>query len=173
LLLPLCQSATLADRLKKDYTDEDAKVGLLRARAINTLTQACAKIFLDNQDALLKGEFDKALTDALEEPLLSAWKDIEKISVEKIYNYSSVVQIEVAGYKVMGGLLEEFVPALIENSSKYHKKLVALIPKQFISQDEGLYSKIQSVLDFVSGMTDLYAVELFKHIKGIEFPAIR
>ncbi len=175
LLLPLCESVsgTLADRLKTDYSDEDAKVGLLRARAINTLTQACAKIFLDNQEALLKGEFNRALTDALEEPLLSAWKNIERISIEKIYNYSSVVQIEIAGYKVMGGLLEEFVPALIEKSSQYHKKLVALMPKQFISADNSLYSKIQSVLDFVSGMTDLYAVELYKHIKGIEFPSIR
>ncbi|WP_462268200.1 deoxyguanosinetriphosphate triphosphohydrolase [Mucilaginibacter sp.] len=175
LLLPLCESAsgTLADRLKTDYSDEDAKVGLLRARAINTLTQACAKLFLDHQDALLKGEFNQALTDALPGPLLAAWKRIEAISVEKIYNYPAVVQIEIAGYKVMGGLLEEFIPALVENQSKYHQKLIALIPKQFISADTSLYARIQSVLDFVSGMTDLYAVEFYKYIKGIEFPAIR
>jgi dGTPase len=175
LLLPLCNSSsgTLADRLKTDYSDEDAKVGLLRARAINTITQACAQLFLAHQGALLRGEFNQALTDALPESLLTAWKAIEKISIEKIYNYPSVVQIEIAGYKVMGGLLEEFVPALIEHSSQYHKKLVALIPKQFISTDENIYAKIQSVLDFVSGMTDLYAVELYKHIKGIEFPSIR
>ncbi len=173
LLLPLCNSDTLAARLRTDYTDQDAKAGLLRARAINTLTQACSRIFLENQEALLKGEFNRGLTDALEEPLLSAWKAIEKISVEKIYNYESVVQIEVAGYKVMGGLLEEFVPALVENSSKYHQKLVALIPGQFISRSNSLYSKIQSVLDFVSGMTDLYAVELYRNIKGISFPSIK
>jgi dGTPase len=99
-------------------------------------------------------------------------KDIAKISVSKIYNYSSVVQIEVAGYKVMGGLLEEFIPAYLNNNSHYTRKLVDLIPKQFITSKTDEYSKIQTVLDFVSGMTDLYAVELFRKIKGISFPSI-
>ena len=99
-------------------------------------------------------------------------KDIQAISVKKIYNYSSVVQIEVAGYKVMGGLLEEFIPAYLNNHSHYSRKLVDLIPRQFITKDTGDYARIQTVLDFVSGMTDLYAVELFRKIKGISFPSI-
>ena len=99
-------------------------------------------------------------------------KAIEKVSVKKIYNYSSVVQKEVAGYKVMGGLLEEFVPAYLKNNSKYHEKLIELIPKQFLTKANDDYSKIQTVLDFVSGMTDLYAVELFRKIKGISFPSM-
>ena len=99
-------------------------------------------------------------------------KEIERISIKKIYNYSSVVQIEVAGYKVMGGLLEEFIPAYLNNNSHYSKKLVELIPKQFITKKTDEYSKIQTVLDFISGMTDLYAVELFRKIKGISFPSI-
>ena len=82
------------------------------------------------------------------------------------------MQIEVAGYKVMGGLLEEFIPAYLQNNSKYHKKLVELIPKQFLTTNADVYSKIQSVLDFVSGMTDIYAVELFRKIKGISFPSM-
>ena len=78
----------------------------------------------------------------------------------------------LTGYKVMGGLLEEFIPAYLLNESKYHKKLVELIPRQFLTGQEDTYSKIQSVLDFVSGMTDIYAVELFRKIKGISFPSI-
>jgi dGTPase len=72
----------------------------------------------------------------------------------------------------MAGLLEEFVPALVHNDTHYYKKLVKLIPKQFHTEKQDLYSRMQSVLDFVSGMTDLYAVELYSKIKGISFPSI-
>ena len=72
----------------------------------------------------------------------------------------------------MSGLLEEFVPAVMESSNHYHDKLQKLIPSQFTPVDESPYARIQSVLDFVSGMTDLYAVELFRKIKGISFPGI-
>ncbi|MNE55895.1 deoxyguanosinetriphosphate triphosphohydrolase-like protein [compost metagenome] len=129
-------------------------------------------MFLQNEQVLLEGNFNKSLTDALEDPLKSTLKEIERISVQRIYNYHSVVEIEIAGYKVMGGLLEEFVPAFLQNKTHYHKKLVELIPKQFITKSTNTYDKVQCVLDFVSGMTDLYAVELYRKIKGISFPRI-
>lgn len=172
LLLPLCNSDKLEERLKNDLEDDDAKVGLLRAKAISTLIGECSRIFYDEQKAILSGNFNQSLTDALPEHYLQAWKTIEKISVEKIYNYQSVIAKEVSGYKVMAGLLEEFVPALVNNDTHYYEKLVKLIPKQFHTEKEDLYSRVQSVLDFVSGMTDLYAVELYGKIKGISFPSV-
>jgi dGTPase len=173
LLLPLCQkSESLAARLENDLEDDDAKISLLRAKAISTLIYECSEIFYAEQSAILSGSFNKSLTDALPEAYLKAWKAIEKISVEKIYNYQSVIQKEVSGYKVMAGLLEEFVPALVNNDTHYYQKLVKLIPKQFHTEKKDLYSRIQSVLDFVSGMTDLYAVELYGKIKGISFPSV-
>ncbi|RZL34051.1 MAG: dNTP triphosphohydrolase, partial [Pedobacter sp.] len=170
-LLPFANSKTIEGRLKNDYEDDDAKIGLLRAKAINTLTKICAEIFYNEQDALLKGSLNRSLTDLIPEPYLSAWKAIESVSVEKIYNFSSVIQKEVAGYKIMAGLLEEFVPALIHNNTHYYKKLVKLIPKQYHTDLTDIYSRTQSVLDFVSGMTDLYAVDLYRNIKGISFPS--
>lgn len=172
LLLPLCNSDKLEDRLQNDFEDDDAKVSLLRAKAISTLIYECSDIFYAQQAAILSGTFNQSLTDALPEHLLNAWKKIEKISRDKIYNYKSVIQKEVSGYKVMAGLLEEFVPALVHNNTHYYEKLVKLIPKQFHTEKEDLYSRVQSVLDFVSGMTDLYAVELYGKIKGISFPSV-
>ncbi len=172
LLLPLCNSENLATRLDDFLEDDDAKVGLLRAKAINTLIHECSRIFHEEQPAILNGNFNQSLTDKLPEHILSAWKTIEKVSVERIYNYKSVIQKEVSGYKVMAGLLEEFVPALVNNDTHYYRKLVKLIPKQFHTDEEDLYARIQSVLDFVSGMTDIYAVELYSKIKGISFPSI-
>lgn len=170
-LMPFANSKTIEDRLKNDYEDDDAKIGLLRAKAINTLTTICAEIFYNEQENLLNGTLNKSLTDLLPEPYITAWKAVEKISIERIYNFTSVIQKEVAGYKIMAGLLEEFVPALIHNNTHYYQKLVKLIPKQYHTDRTDIYSRTQSVLDFVSGMTDLYAVDLYRNIKGISFPS--
>ena len=171
LLLPLANDSGITERLD-DIEDDDAKISLLRAKAINTLISACSELFYHEQEAILRGDFNHSLINCIKEPFRTIMKNIEAISVKKIYNYSSVVQIEVAGYKVMGGLLEEFIPAYLNNNSHYSEKLVELIPKQFITKETTEYAKIQTVLDFISGMTDLYAVELFRKIKGISFPSI-
>jgi dGTPase len=171
LLLQLCNDPKMPGRLQ-EIDDDDAKISLLRAKSISTLIRECSELFYKEQQTILDGNFNQSLIDGIAEPYRSAMKEIGRISVSKIYNYSSVVQIEVAGYKVIGGLLEEFVPAYLNNNSHYTKKLVELIPKQFITSRTDPYSKIQTVLDFVSGMTDLYAVELFRKIKGISFPSI-
>lgn len=170
-LLPFANSKTIEDRLQNDYGDDDAKVGLLRAKAINTLTKLCADIFYAEHETILAGELNKSLTDLIPEPYFTAWKAIEKISVDRIYNHPSVIQKEVAGYKIMAGILEEFVPALIHNNTHYYRKLVKLIPGQYHTDHTDIYSRTQSVLDFVSGMTDLYAVDLYRNIKGISFPS--
>lgn len=171
LLLPLCNDDRMPGTLSR-IDDMDAKAGYLRARSINALVKQCSALFFKEQEAILNGTFNAALIDLIDEPYRSIMKDIAQISTKKIYNYSSVVQIEVAGYKVMEGLLEEFIPAYLQNNSHYHQKLVQLIPKQFYTENTDDYSKIQTVLDFVSGMTDLYAVELFRKIKGISFPSM-
>ena len=170
LLFVLCNDPNLEARLAD--MDDDARITLMRAKSISTLIGQCSAVFYREQEAILNGSFNRSLMDMIDEPFLSVMKQIEEISVKRIYNYSSVVQIEVAGYKVMGGLLEEFIPAYLENNSKYHKKLVELIPRQFLTQETDVYNKIQTVLDFVSGMTDIYAVELFRKIKGISFPSM-
>ncbi len=176
LLLPLCPDSahsgqTMRERLAA-IEDEDARIGLLRAKSINTLIRECSGLFYRHQADLLRGDYNKSLPDAIEEPYRTPLEEIRRVSVQKIYNHASVVQIEVAGYKVMGGLLEEFIPAYLENSSPYHGKLVKLIPKQFLTTSDAPYDRIRAVLDFISGMTDLYAVELFRKIKGISFPSI-
>ncbi|RZJ87430.1 MAG: dNTP triphosphohydrolase, partial [Chryseobacterium sp.] len=171
LLLPLCNDSKMHARLA-EMEDDDAKITLMRAKSISTLIGQVSEVFYNQQELILKGELNKGLMDMIAEPFLSTMKNIERVSIKKIYNFPSVVQIEVAGFKVMGGLLEEFIPAYLFQASKYHKKLVELIPKQFLTTEISVYAKIQSVVDFVSGMTDIYAVELYRKIKGISFPSI-
>ncbi len=112
--------------------------------------------------------------DELSGTLGEAFLSLQNKSVDRIYNYRPVVEIELAGYKILGGLLEEFVPAVLGMKGHQSKKLMRLLPLQFQPrEDAGLYEKVQLVIDFVSGMTDLYAVDLFRHIKGISLPELR
>lgn len=173
LLLPLCGDADRMRTRLRTLSDLDSRVSLLRAKAINTLIMACAEVFVEDQPLFLAGRFETTLMEAIDGRYTEAMAQIEAISIEKIYNAPSVIQIEVAGYQVMDGLLEEFIPAyLAQEKTHYDQKLLALIPRQFYTEQDSVYARIRSVLDFVSGMTDLYAVELFRKIKGISFPSL-
>lgn len=172
LLLPLCGGEDLASRLQS-LADTASRVALLRAKAINTLIHACAEVFATNQDKFLAGTFDTALMDALEPGIVAQMKRIEKLSYARIYNAPAVVQIEIAGFKVMNALLEEFLPAYLkEDKTMFDNKIIAMIPEQFKAENDDPYTKIRSVLDFVSGMTDIYAVDLYRKIKGISIASL-
>jgi dGTPase len=172
LLLPLCGGEDLTSRLRT-LEDTASRIELLRAKAINTLTHACIDVFIKHQDQFLAGTFDRALMDALDTDIVNHMKHIEAISYKEIYNAPAVVQIEIAGFNVMNALLEEFVPAYIKtDKTMFDKKLVAMIPHQFKTESSDPYTKIRNVLDFVSGMTDLYAVDLYRKIKGISIAAL-
>ncbi len=172
LLLPLCGGEDLKIRLA-DLADTASRVALLRAKAINTLIRECAAVFAGHQDQLLAGTFGQSLMHALPVEIVAQMKHIEELSYARIYNAPTVVQIEIAGFKVMNALLEEFLPAYLKmEKTMFDKKIVAMIPEQFRTDSNDTYSKIRSVLDFVSGMTDIYAVDLYRKIKGISIASL-
>lgn len=155
--------------------DDNQKVSFLRARLINLLINRVSGVFMEKEADLLKGTVGKALIDFLPERELQLIKTIDAFSVAHIYNHRSVVEIEIAGYNVIGELLKEFFTAVITPGSAKSFKLLQLISKQFVvtGQPDKLYQDTQSVVDFIAGMTDLYAVDLFSKITGITFQQIR
>lgn len=162
------------ERVEKRLTeiaDDNEKLGYLRAKCINALTEKSAKAFIDNTPAILKGEFNKSLFGVVKEDC-EILKTIQKTSTERIYNHRTVVEIEIAGYNVMSELLDLLIPATIKKKpSKKDEKALLLIPNQFKhTQEAKTYERVLSVLDFVSGMTDPFATELYRKISGIEIP---
>lgn len=155
--------------------DDNQKVSFLRARLINLLINRVCNVFMEKEAALLEGKLQKALIDYLPEAELSLIKKIDAFSVEHIYNHRSVVEIEIAGYNVIGQLLKDFFMAAATPKSPRSAKLLQLISKQFVitGKPEDLYHDTQSVVDFIAGMTDLYAVDLYRKITGINFTQIK
>jgi dGTPase len=151
--------------------DKNERISYLRAKSINVLALEASDIFHRNIPAILEGTYNNSLIDELEENC-SALERIRKVSEEKIYNHKTVIEIEIAGYNVMSELLYLLIPPILKaNPNAKDKKVLRLIPKQFEPSAEGKsYDKVLSVLDFVSGMTDPFATELYRKVSGIDIP---
>jgi dGTPase len=152
----------------KEVTDINEQVSYLRASVISKLIKESADVFMTHHDQILEGEYNSNLIKDLQGSSKNAFEKCKSLAIKEIYNYPSVVKIELTGYNVLGTLLDEFITALAEPNSEYSKKLLSIIPSQFNVEDVCFYKKTMAVVDFVSGMTDLYAVDLYKDIKGIK-----
>nr|WP_321406410.1 deoxyguanosinetriphosphate triphosphohydrolase [uncultured Carboxylicivirga sp.] len=151
-----------------EVSDLNERIVYLRAKVIGKLVGLCTDIFWQNQDEILNGTFKKGLVDHLTGIELEAMETCKKLAFKRIYKHQSVVEIEIAGFKILGTLLDEFIKAVINPNDFYSKMLLPFIPEQFkITENDLLVNKIQSVLDFVSGMTDVYALDLYRKISGL------
>lgn len=167
----------LKDQFKKDKVDRliglNEKLGVLRALTINKLVEECTSLFLAEEQHILEGKFDQALTDVI--PSKDALNTISKISIEKIYRARTVVEIEASGHAVLPGLLEEFVEAGLsfhKEASRKYKNLQLLLPEEIrweLKQNqESTYHALRLITDFVSGLTDRHALSLYGRIKGFQ-----
>jgi len=108
----------------------------------------------------------------MDQQACSAYETCAKISVKKIYQSSDVLDIELAGYKIIQTLLEELLSAVNYPERAYSKVLLARIPQQYEVRSETFYGRIQAVLDYISGMTDIYALDLYQKINGTSLPVL-
>ncbi len=147
--------------------DEKDKAGYLRSLAINKLIHETSEIFKRNEDEILTGEYDKALTDDLDENLRKIWKNIAQKSKEQIYRSMTVLKTEATGKTVIPFLLEKFLDAVFE--PKQNRQYYLLMPTKYRSGDND-YEKIMQTVMFVSGMSDRQAVQWYRYFMGIDLP---
>ena len=159
----------------KSISDKNDRIAYLRAKSINLLTQKSVEVYQNNFESILKGEFKTALLDIIKDETVNETKkvltEIQRFSRENIYNHRSVLEIENAGYNVMSELLSQFIPPILKDEAdrkNFEKKALKLVPNQFLYEKGTKYQKVMGILDYVSGMTDNYATELYRRIKGIE-----
>lgn len=175
LLYPLAHDAENDGELNENLrivTDPNERIAYLRAVAISRLIQHCAVAYIAHIDEIEKGEFHIPLVKLLPESFLDAAAEIGRISVKKIYNHHSVVEIEIAGYRILSTLCHEFTEAMLHPERTLSQKLITRIPVQYDTCCTGPYERLMTVVDFISGMTDVYALELYRNITGISIPGI-
>jgi len=162
----------VASKLKQ-IIDDNQKVQYIRARWIGLMIGKLTQCFIQHEEAILNGTMERALLEALSDKDLERLKDINTYSINHVYRYKAVLEIEVAGYHVIGGLLKAFLSAALTPDSGRARQLLQLIPVQYPLSGSDLYPRIQSIVDFISGMTDLYALDLYRKITGISIPELR
>ena len=155
------------EEVYREVSDGNERMAFLRATLINKLVNCVSDIFVTHYEEIMEGPFNGSLILHLPDFEEKALKKCRDASVHDIYRHPSVVKIELTGFNVIGTLLEEFTEAVMYPDRPYNKKLLSLMPEQFKPQNEEVYSKLQSVLDFISNMTDLYAVQLYKDLRGM------
>ncbi|MBC7981341.1 MAG: dNTP triphosphohydrolase [Armatimonadetes bacterium] len=180
-ILPLFDKgkrSKVVTRLREQH-DEPNKASYLRAMAIGELIRQVDEAFRANEEALLNGTMKTSL---LKETI--AFSQLDKISDftrVRVYSAPNVLQIEAAGFEIISGLLDLFVGTLEAlssdeslHSSLQAKKLAQLMPRECFGPKgrptKVPYVRLLDAVDFVAGMTDTFALDLFRKIRGVTIP---
>lgn len=153
-------------------SDGNEQMAYLRATVIGILIKECTRVFMENEEAILNGTFEGALIKHISSPLCEAYKQCTQIAIEKIYRSRDVLDIELAGFHVISTLLELMIDAVQSPEKAYSQLLINRVSNQYDIKAPTLYGRIQAVLDYLSGMTDVFALDLFRKIKGNGLPAV-
>ena len=158
--------------IDEELTDENEKVVYMRASVIGKLENECVAAFLAHEEEILAGTFEGSLIDHISERQKKAYQECEKISYSKIYQSKPVLDIELSGYQIMATLMEVFIEAAVNPSRFYSKQLLRRVSSQYDIENENLEERIMAVIDYISGMTDIYALDIYQKINGISLPIV-
>lgn len=153
-------------------SDINEQIAYLRSSVIGLLVDECSHVFFEHEEDILKGTFSGALIKQISPLANTAYKTCTEISVKRIYKSKDVVDIELAGHRIMGFLLDTFITAIQSPDAKYSELILSRVPEQYEIHATKLYDRILAILDFVSGMTDIYALDLYRKITGMSLPTV-
>ncbi len=152
--------------------DVNEQIAYLRSSVIGCLIEECSQLFIEHEEELLAGTFEGSLIDHISPIPCQAYKDCSKLAYSKIYNSNDVCDVELAGNRIITVLLDKLINAVMYPEKAYSKMLLNKIPKQYEVEADTLYGKIEAVIDYISGMTDVYALDLYRKINGMSLPAV-
>jgi dGTPase len=141
-------------------TTKEDRISYLRALAIGNLINDAVRVFIENEEAILQGEFHFALTD--KSKYKAQMDDIIRLSVKNIYQSREVIEKELSGYQIINNLLDKFITAYNNNydgkATNYDKLLLKILPEKHHLEKETLYDRLLHICHFISMLTDGKAV---------------
>jgi len=152
--------------------DTNERIAYLRSSIIGLLVDECSRVFMENEEDILDGAFKSTLIKEINEHAKQAYNACSKVAYAKIYKAKEVLDIELAGYHIFSHLIDSLTGAVIHPDSSYSRLLLQRIPDQYDTKALTTYGKIQCVLDYISGMTDVYALDLYRKITGMSLPDV-
>lgn len=159
-------------RVMLDLTDPNEQIAYLRSSVVGVLVEGCAEVFVENEGDILAGRFGNTLVGSLAPRAAEAYSACSATAWDRIYNDPTVVDIELAGNRIVSFLMETMVDAVMHPDKNYSRLLFNVIPQQYDMLAGNVFERVQSVLDHISGMTDVYALDLFRKLNGHSLPAV-
>ena len=92
--------------------------------------------------------------------------------MSRIYRCREVTNVDLAGYHIIYTLLELMTDAVMKPEKAYSSLLLAQVPSQYEVRAPRIGDRLMAVLDFLSGMTDIYALDLYRKINGHSLPSV-
>lgn len=160
------------ERAMSHLDDPNEQVAYLRSNAIGAMVGECASVFVANEERLLEGEKTQPLVQLMEPRLADAYKRCSETAWSRIYCAPDVVDVDIAGNKILTYLMDSLMDAVLNPERNSSRLLLLKMPRQYDVYADSLYERVQSVLDHVSGMTDVYALDLFRKLNGHSLPAV-
>lgn len=162
------KSVSIMNRL----SDPNEQVAYLRSSVIGAMVSDCARVFVENEDTILSGGLKGELIEYMSPMLEQAYSACSATAYRKIYCAPDVVDIEIAGNRIITYLLSCLIEAAIHPEKNFSKLILEKVPQQYDIHAASVYERIQSILDHISGMTDVYALDLFRKFNGHSLPAV-
>ncbi|MBE6288150.1 MAG: deoxyguanosinetriphosphate triphosphohydrolase [Mediterranea massiliensis] len=153
-------------------SDINEQIAYLRSCVIGLLINECATVFVQHERDILNGEFEGSLIKHINERPAKAYHYCAQVSVDRIYRSRDVLDIELAGFRIISTLLELMIDAVCSPEKVYSQLLINRVSSQYNINAPVLFERIQAVLDYISGMTDVFALDLYRKIKGNSLPAV-
>lgn len=151
-------------------TDTNEQIAYLRSIIIGKLITECGETFMKYESDILNGTFTGDLISHLPNKTVIAYKRCKSVAIHKIYKSSHVVDIEISGYKIIRTLLDLYINAVCAPDKAYSQLLTNRVSSQYNTHSPNIEERIMAVLDFISGMTDIYALDLYHKINGNSIP---
>ena len=160
------------EKMLKMVTDHNEQIAYLRSNVIGLLTNECTRTFLENEEKILNGDFEGSLIKHISELPAKAYQHCSVVARERIYRSRDVVDIEVAGFRIIGTLIDLMTEAVLSPEKAYSELLINRVSSQYNMKAPNLFDRLQAVLDYVSGMTDVFALDLYRKLNGNSLPAV-
>ena len=162
-------------RVKETFelvTDNNEQIAYLRSKVIGILIEECAEAFVKHEEEILNGTFTGSLIKHTAPRCKDAYAHCTEVAVGKIYRSRDVLDIELAGFRIINTLIELMVDAVNNPDRAYSRLLIDRVSEQYDMHAPTLFGKIQAVFDYLSGMTDVFALDLYRKINGNSLPAV-
>ena len=153
-------------------TDNNEKVVYLRACTIGLLEHECAKAFVEHEQEILSGDFQGCLIDYIKPSVRDAYRHCTEVSFHRIYNSKPVLDVELSGYKIMETLMETLIEAAVSPEKFHSEQLRKRFSNQYDINSDDFETRVMAVIDFISGMTDVFALDIYQKIQGISLPIV-